>query len=128
MRTIWSECVDYLVICSDPETDAKRKAVYELGRAIAALILETGSPPAITTSLPKLGLIEASVRTFYRHTLQNDYVAISYENPLGIDGRTEAVQARYVRRGDRHVLMLIDYPTEDEATKAQRRFVQSVLH
>lgn len=117
----------FVSVLGYPETEAKRKAVYQLGRAIAALIPETGSPPAIVASLPKPGLVESSVRTFYRHQLQNDYVTVSYENPLGIGEQTEAVQARYLREGERHVLILVDYPNEDDAKSAHRRFVQSVL-
>jgi hypothetical protein len=110
-----------------PETPAKRKAVYALGRAIAALIPETGSPPAILAALPSPGLVGHSVRTFHHPLLQNDYVTVSYENPLAIGPKTEAVLARYVRRGQRHVLLLVDYPTEDEARKARRDFSKSAL-
>ena len=57
-------------------------------RAIAALIPETGSPPAIVHALPKPGLVEASVRTFHHPLLQNDYVTLSHDNPLGIGEKT----------------------------------------
>ena len=50
----------FVSVLGYPETESKRKAVYELGQAIAALIPETGAPPAILTALPKLGLVEAS--------------------------------------------------------------------
>jgi hypothetical protein len=117
----------FVSVLGYPETEKKRKAVRELGRAIAALIPETGSPPAILAALPRRGLVEASARTFHHHLLQNDYVTVSHENPLAIGPRTDAVLARYVRQGKRHVLMLVDYPTEDEAMKAQRGFTKSVL-
>lgn len=110
-----------------PETEAKRKAVYALGRAIAASIPETSPLPAIVAALPRPGLVEASVRTFHHHLLQNDYVTISHGNPLQIGPTTEAVLARYARRGQRHVLMLVDYPGEAEARKAERAFEKSVL-
>jgi hypothetical protein len=110
-----------------PETAAKRNAVYELGRAIAALIPESGSPPAILDALPKDGLVAPSARTFHHHLLQNDYVTLSHENPLRIGPKTQAVLARYVRKNERHVLLLVDYPTEDEAKKAERGLTTSVL-
>ena len=117
----------FVSVLGYPETESKRQAVYELGRAIAALIPETGTPPAILTALPKPGLVEASARTFHHHLLQNDYVFVSHENPLRIDKDTEAVLARYVQQGGRHLLMLVDYPTEAEARKAQRGFRGRVL-
>jgi hypothetical protein len=117
----------YVSILGYPETETKRKAIYELGRSIAALIPETGSLPPILAALPRTGLVEASARTFHHPLLQNDYVTVSHENPLGIGKETEAVLARYVRQGERHVLMLVDYPTEDDAEKAQRVFTETVL-
>lgn len=117
----------FVSVLGYPETESKRRAAYELGRAIAALIPETGTPPALLGALPRPGLVEASPRTFHHHLLQNDYVFVSHENPLRIGNDTEAVLARYVRQGERHVLMLVDYPTEAEARKAQRGFQGSVL-
>ncbi len=117
----------FVSVLGYPETEKKRKAVHQLGRAIAALIPGAGAPPAILAALPRPGLVAASARTFHHHLLQNDYVTISHENPLGIGPRTQAVLARYVRQGQRHVLMLVDYPTEDDAAKAQRGFTKSVL-
>ena len=117
----------FVSVLGYPETEAQRKAVYVLGRAIATLIPETGSPPAIVAVLPRPGLVAASVRTFHHHLLQNDYFTVSNENPLGIGPRTEAVLARYARRGQRHVLMLVDYAGEAAAKKAERDFGTSVL-
>jgi hypothetical protein len=117
----------FISVLGYPETVSKRKAVYELARAIAALIPENGAPPAILGALPRPGLVESSVRTFHHHLLQNDYVTVSHDNPLGIGQQTEAVLARYLRPGERHVLMLVDYPTEAEAKKGQRNFSEGVL-
>ena len=117
----------FVSVLGYPETESKRKAVFELGRAIAALIPQTGAPPAIVAALPKPGLVEASVRTFDNHLLQNDYVTVSRDNPLGIGPKTQAVLARYQRKGERHVLLLVDYPAEDDARKAQRAFAASEL-
>jgi hypothetical protein len=117
----------FVSVLGYPETPAKREAVYALGRAIAALIPETGAPPAIVAALPRAGLVAASVRTFHHPSLQNDYCTVSFENPLGIGPRTDAVLARYARRGQRHVLLLVDYASEEHARKAERDFGASVL-
>jgi hypothetical protein len=117
----------FVSVLGYPETESKRKAVYELGRAIAALIPEAGSPPAILSALPQPGLVQASVRTFHHHLLQNDYVTISHDNPLGIGPKTQAVLARYVRQGERYVLMLVDYAAEGDAKKAERGCIENIL-
>ncbi|MGC4121285.1 MAG: hypothetical protein QM765_43245 [Myxococcales bacterium] len=126
LLTFWKHRY-YVSVLGYPETEAKRKAVYELGNAIAGLIPENGALPEILKALPKAGLVEASARTFHHHLLQNDYVSVSSANPLGINPKTEAVQARYERKGERHVLMVVDYPAEDEAKQGQKGFTESVL-
>jgi hypothetical protein len=118
----------FVSVLGYPETPAKRAAVYELGRAVAALVSETGRPPPIVEALPKPGLIEASVRTFHHPLLQNDYLTISYDNPLRIGPDTDAVLARYARQGERHLLLLVEYPSVAEAAKARRSFITLVLH
>lgn len=110
-----------------PETPDKRKAVNELGRAIAALIPDTGSPPDIIAALPKAGLVESSVRTFHHHLLQNDYVHVSHENPLKIGPKNQAILARYDRQVERHALLLVDYLFENDAKQAQHDFMTGVL-
>lgn len=77
--------------------------------------------------MPKPGLVEASVRTFHHHLLQNDYITVSHENPLGLGPQTEAVPARYLRQRQRHILMLVDYPSASDARLAQRNFTARVL-
>jgi hypothetical protein len=126
LLTFWKDRW-FVSILGYPETVAKRKAVYELGRAVSALIPRQGRLPEILTSLPKQGLIEASARTFHHPLLQNDYVMISHDNPLGIGRETEAVLARYKNGDSRHVLMLVDYKAEDSAAAAQRTFTEKVL-
>jgi hypothetical protein len=117
----------FVSVLGYPETQAKRRVVYDLAARIAALISENGEPPAIVAALPKPGLIAASVRPFYSHSLQNDYLTISHDNPLGIGERTEAVLARYVRQGEHHLLLVVDYASESEASRAQRDFNKTVL-
>jgi hypothetical protein len=126
LLTFWKDRW-FVSVLGYPESDAKRKAVYELGRAIAALIPTTGVPPTILGALPKAGLVEASVRTFHHHLLQNDYVLLSHDNPLAIGVKTEAVQARYLRQKERHVLMLVDYPSPADAEQALHVLTGSVL-
>lgn len=126
LLTFWKDRW-FVSVMGHPETEAKRKAVLELGRSIAALIPDTGSVPKIIAGLPKPGLVHSSVRTFHHPLLQNDYVDISHENPLRIGVKTQAVLARYQRQDERHVLMLVDYPTEDKAKQALRDFKAGVL-
>jgi hypothetical protein len=126
LLTFWKHRY-FVSVLGYPETEAKRKAVYHLGRAVAALIPETGAPPAIIAALPNPGLVAASVRTFHHPLLQNDYVTVSLENPLGIGPETEAVLARYVLPEQRYVLLLVDYPSEATAKNAQRGFSEKVL-
>jgi hypothetical protein len=126
LLTFWKDRY-YVSILGFPETEARREAVHELGRAIAALIPGTGEPPAILGALPSRGLVKASARTFHHPILQNDYATVSHDNELGIGPRAEAVLARYQRDGARHVLLLVEHAAPADAEKAERAFVAGVL-
>jgi hypothetical protein len=118
----------YVSVLGYPETAAKRKAVYEIARDIAALIPGSGAPPALIAALPRQGLVEASVRTFHRHVLQNDYAFLSHDNVLGIGpGQAEAVLARYRQGGDRYALLVVESPVLRSAEKAEGALVAGPL-
>ena len=127
LLTFWKDRF-YVSVLGYPETAAKRKAVYEIARAIAALIPGIGETPALIGALPKQGLVEASVRTFRHHALQNDYAFLSHDNLLGIGpGQGEAVLARYRQDGGRYVLLVVEAPVPQSAAKAERALVAGPL-
>lgn len=117
----------YVSVLGFPESGPKSRATLELGKAVAAAIKETGSPPKIVDALPKDGLVPHSVRTFHHHNLQNDYGFVSDENVLGLGPKTDAVLAAYEQGMAPHVLLLVEYPATADAERAEKAALASVL-
>jgi hypothetical protein len=114
----------FVTVYADGEAPDAERAVLELGKAIAASIGETGSPPDIARALPgkEAGLVERSVRFVRSHVLLNQRFFVSHDNILGLDRKVGAALATYVR-GDRQVtLLLIRYPDEAKAAAALTAF------
>jgi hypothetical protein len=127
LLTFWKDRW-YVSVLGYPETESKRKAVYEIAGAIAALIPGIGETPALLRALPKQGLVAASARTFHHHALQNDYAFVSHENVLGIGpGQAEAVLARYRKDDVRYVLLVVEAQATTTAAKAEHDLIAGPL-
>lgn len=113
------------------ENEASAKAVLDLGRAIASAIPDSGSPPDLLDLLPTRDRLTGQVRYFHDHSSLNSYYFLADLNLLGLDSRTEGVLARYgldVRRaGKTVVLVLVRYPSTQEAVEAHERFMAGYL-
>ena len=114
----------FVTVYADGEAPDAERAVLELGKAIAAAIGETGSPPDIVRALPgeEAGLVERSVRFVRSHVLLNQRFFVSHDNILGLDRKTGAALATYVRGGRQVALLAIRYPDEAKAGAALRAF------
>jgi hypothetical protein len=114
----------YISILASPETPESRVAVYEIGRVVNSRIPRKGELPAILKHLPTEQLEEASIRYFHHHVWQNSYYFITEENIFHIDEDTDALLARYTDLG---IMLLIEYPDQEDAEKALQDFYQSFL-
>jgi len=117
----------YVSILAIPETEASKRAVYELAKHIDGAIGSEGPPPAIVTILPSDGLVEESIRYFRHYIWLNSHYYISDENLLGIDENTEAVLATYGSGTGRRILLVVDYPDAASATAAYESFTAGYL-
>lgn len=81
-----------------------------------ALALPTGGErPALVDRLPEEGLVPGSVLFFHRPISIQDRVWLGDENVLGLDQETEGVLGRYEIRGSTAELMVVRYPSAEEA-------------
>lgn len=117
----------YVSILASPETEASKRAVYELAERIDGAIEREGPPPAIVGMLPKEGLVEESIRYFRHYIWLNSHYYVSDDNLLRIDETTEAVLATYGSGTGRRVLLLVDYPNATAATAAYESFTAGYL-
>lgn len=104
-------------------------AILTMGRATADLIQETGPEPELVGPIPgkDLGLVDRSVRYLRSHILLNHWFFISHENILNLSRKTEAALAQYTREKQKTRLLLIRYPSVNEATDAYRSFMGAYL-
>jgi hypothetical protein len=125
----------YVSVVALGETEDSTRAVLALGKAIAAGIPRKGAVPKPVEWLPPTGLISAQVHYFHDWVSLNRRYAIAEENLLELDRKTEGVLARYrcgsqaegETRSQPFVLVLIDYPSRDDAERAHRRFLDKYL-
>jgi hypothetical protein len=89
------------------------------GRAAAAAISEIGEVPPLVAELPEEGLDPRSVRFLHTQEILNGVVYLGYENALRFGPEVDAVVGRYQRPDGGAWLLLVDYPDEAAAKKAE---------
>ena len=117
----------FVSILAHPETEASKKAVFWLARQIETAIGTEGSLPEILSLLPQVSLVKESIRYFRHYIWLNSYYFVAHENILGIDENTDALLAKYGDQQQRHLLLIVKYPTEKDAKIAYRDFVKHYL-
>jgi hypothetical protein len=91
---------------------------------IAALILPGPAAAALRARdiLPEEGLIASSVAVIRDQAALNLHYYLADEDVLGLGRRTDAVFARYRTGGGESLLLVVSYPTAEEAGRVYGRF------
>jgi hypothetical protein len=117
----------FVSILGFPASAEVERTVKSIGTSIAAAIRETGTVPAIVTSLPPRGLVARSVRYFRHYIWLNSHAFISDENILQMADNCEGVLARYQAGAASWVLLVVRYPDAASAEKAHASFTAEYL-
>ncbi len=117
----------YVSILGFPASADVERAVKSIGASIASAIRETGTIPAIVTSLPPKGLTAASVRYFRHYIWLNSHVFIADDNILQMADNCEGVLARYQSGATSWILLVVRYPDAAGAAKAHASFTSAYL-
>jgi len=117
----------YVSILASPETGESKKSVSKLAEHIDSAISGEGPLPEILSLLPRESLVRESIRYFHHYIWLNSHYFIATDNILHIDEKTEAVLARYGENDTRHILLLVQYATPEDARKAHRDFIDNYL-
>jgi hypothetical protein len=104
------------------QTEASKKAVIALGKAIAKKIPKKGKKPGLVGHLPQKGIVKSQVHYFHDWEGLNRLHFLSEENLLGLSKETEGLLARLHPAG---ALVLIRYPHKKDAELACKRFVET---
>ncbi len=122
----WKDKV-FARIMADRETPEAQAAVMKLGGAIDSAIPGTGPRPEILAKLPVEGLNPLTVRFFHTVISLNSHYFMSNVNILNLSPQTRVAMARYGKNGAQGTLILVDYPSEDQAYSAYGRFIEMYL-
>lgn len=117
----------FVAITAERETPEAKKAVLALGKAIADAIAREGNYPKVLRLLPEKGLEKQRV-LFFRHPLiLNRHFFVADSNILNLSPKAEGVLAPYQLDKAKVRLIIVRYPTEKEAVKAQTTFGKAYL-
>ncbi len=109
----------YGSVYAEGESASARDAVLAIGKAVADAIVEEGERPALVGELPPAGLEPKSVRYLHAQEILNGVVYLGFENVFGLGPETEAVLGRYDRQDGAGWLMLVEYPQDIDASRAE---------
>jgi hypothetical protein len=115
----------YISIMCTPETEESKAAITILAKEIDKSIIGIGSLPPIINLLPEQNLDKKSIRYFKHYIWLNSHTFISNDNILNINSKVYCIQAKYNKNNSNPILLIIEYPTMDEAVLAKDNFIQS---
>ncbi len=117
----------YVSLMASYETEQARQTIFQMAHQIDAAIPQKGQMPKILSYLPQKNLVRESIRFFRHHVWLNSHYFISDENILHINQNTAAVLAKYHCADQKCILLLIQYPTLNDAERAYRDFIRMYL-
>jgi hypothetical protein len=98
-------------------------------RVLATMLLTVATAAAsvpgsgrLRDILPAAGLVGPSVVEFRRQSALDPLYFLADEKVLGLDGKAEAVFARYRADGGEALVLAVAYPNEEGAARAHERF------
>ena len=117
----------FVSIYVEEETPAGEKAVKDLGRQVADKISGHGARPTILKHLPQIGLQADTIRYLHHPIVLNYHYYLADENILNITADTDVALAAYQRGNQAARLLLVQYPTPEEADRSQAAFLKHYL-
>jgi hypothetical protein len=115
----------FVCVMVDRENEEASQAILDLGRSISARIKEQGAKPDILRLLPDGSYASSTLRYFFRNEILNIHYYVADANLFHLHDRTDAVLVRMTN--DKSYLLLIQYPTSEEADSAVTDFSQRYL-
>jgi hypothetical protein len=102
---------------------AVKRAILELGKAVAGRIKHRGKRPELISWLPGTSLKPRSVRYLHTHQTLRHHLSVGPGNPLGLSRRTDVVTAEYALGSARTAALIVLYPDAAGASKALRNLM-----
>ncbi len=96
--------------------------LLEIGKAVDEAIESTGPYPELAALLPRSGLNERSISFFHSNVILNNRFFVASENVLKLSNETNCVFGEYGDMGQEGLLLIIHYPSQQQAEEAQIEF------
>ena len=106
-------------VYAEGESERSSAALIDLAHASVDAISDEGAVPAMVSELPKSGLDKRSVRFFHTQEILNGVVYLGFDNPFVLSLDTNAVLGSYRRDAGTAWLLLVEYPDEATAARAE---------
>jgi hypothetical protein len=94
-------------------------ALRAMGAVVASALPQGGQRPSLVGHLPQSGLQPGSVRFFRQKIALDNLLWLGAQDPLGLGADVEGIIARYDVAGQPVDLILVAYPTDSRAQRAQ---------
>jgi hypothetical protein len=119
----------FVSVYAEGESPEVQSGILNVGREVSSSIKTTGPAPQLINALPvgKAGLVEKAVRYLHSHVLLNQRFFVANQNILRLTPKTDAVLAPYLRDGIKIHLLVIRYPTTQEAEEALQSFKKAYM-
>jgi len=115
----------FVCVMIDRENDEASQTVLEVGKRISGKITEQGAKPDILRFLLDGSYLPSTLRYFFRHEILNIHYYVADANLFHLHEKTDAVLVRMT--SDMSYLLLIQYPTSEEADSACTDFSQHYM-
>ena len=115
----------FVCVMIDNENEEATKAVLDLGSRISESIGEDGTTPSLLHVLPQELFEPQTLRYFFRHEILNIHFYVADKNIFRLNESTDAVLVRL--KSDKSHLLLIQYPSLEEAAAAYADFTKSYM-
>lgn len=124
----------FVCIITLDETAESKRAMLDLGKAIAERIADEGAEPNLLRFLPEKARLAHHVHYFHNHLCLSAHYFLAEDNLLHLDLDTEGVIARYkpetvstAEEVGSYVLVLIRHMSADKAQRAYASFMKGYL-
>ncbi len=114
----------FVSVYGEGEGSEMESTIFSLGKEVAGCIGGSGPAPKLIRVLPdgEEGLVGKSVRYLHSHILLNQRFYVASQNILQLNPKTEAVLGQYLRYGKKTHLLVIRYPSSQDAEAALKSF------
>lgn len=119
----WKDTV-FVRILADTETPESKSAVMKLGETIVSSIPQTGEKPDLLSFLPSDGLRPKTLRYFHTKISLDSHFYLANANILRLSRDTQVAAAAYETKDGRARLILVRYPSPDQAAEAHFQFTE----